>query len=89
VAPLVAAMAWGVFTVPDDPSRPGSARVPVAGWMRLLLGLAVFGAGALGFWVVGVRTLAWIDLLALLVHHAGSTARIRWLIAQPGRTRVQ
>jgi hypothetical protein len=57
--------------------------------MRLLLGLAVFGAGALGFWVVGVRTLAWIDLLALLVHHAGSTARIRWLIAQPGRTRVQ
>jgi hypothetical protein len=88
VAPLIAATAWGVFTVPDDPSRPGQARVPVAGWVRLLLEVAVFGAGALGFWVAGVRTAAWIYLLALIVHHAASMPRTRWLIGQPGRARL-
>ena len=40
--PAIAAAAWVTFAVPGDPSRSGRAPVPVPGWVRLLLELAVF-----------------------------------------------
>ena len=44
--PFVGATLWGVFAVPGDPSRSGSAVVAVPGWCRLLLELSVFAGGA-------------------------------------------
>ena len=42
-------MTWGhirgVFAVPDDPSRSGSAPIAVPGLARLTLEAAVFGVG--------------------------------------------
>ena len=40
--PLILAVGWGTFAVPDDPSRSGSAPVPVPGIIRLLLELGFF-----------------------------------------------
>ncbi|MGC9472424.1 MAG: YrdB family protein [Bacteroidales bacterium] len=54
--PLIMAIVWAVFNVPDDPSRGGPTPVPVGGRLRLLLeaglfGFAVFAAwSALGMW---------------------------------------
>ncbi len=33
--PLVAAVLWGTFAVPNDPSRSGQAPVPIPGILRL------------------------------------------------------
>lgn len=42
--PILAATLWGLFAVPDDPSRSGSAPVQVPGIVRFLLELAFFGS---------------------------------------------
>ncbi|MBS2028480.1 MAG: DUF2568 domain-containing protein [Deltaproteobacteria bacterium] len=77
------AVLWTVFAVLGDPSRSGRAPVPVPGWFRLGLELAIFAAGALSLAVLGERWLLAIDLLALVVHHAGTLPRLRWLLRQP------
>ena len=41
--PLAAVVVWRVFAVPSGPSRAGAAPVPVAGWIRLVLELSIFG----------------------------------------------
>ncbi|MFW9794532.1 MAG: YrdB family protein, partial [Candidatus Thorarchaeota archaeon] len=45
--PVVVAILWGTFAVPDDPSRSGGAPVPVPGLVRLILELLILG---LAFW---------------------------------------
>lgn len=81
-APLAAMAIWGLFNVPGDPSRSGSAPVPVPGWLRLLIELAVFGAGATA---LALAWLAWAGLAfgALVVlQNATSWKRLAWLLRQ-------
>ncbi len=79
-APAIAAVAWGSFAVRGDPSRSGRAPIEVSGWLRLAIELSVFGAAALALALL--RLWPWLALLVagLLVHHAGTTARLRWLL---------
>ena len=51
--PLSAAIAWGTFNVPGDPSRSGNAPVPVPGAVRLVLELAVLATGAAAYRAIG------------------------------------
>src|ERR1019366_7635457 len=39
---LIVAVLWGTFAVRGDPSRSGRAPVPVPGWLRIALEMAVF-----------------------------------------------
>jgi hypothetical protein len=80
--PIVVAVVWGTFAVPGDPSRSGRAAVRVSGWLRLMIEMAVFVAGAaalvaLGWW-------RWFDafVAALVVQHAGTMKRLQWLLRQ-------
>jgi len=71
---------WGVFAVPDDPSRSGAAPFPVSGFVRLALELAVLLGGACAFYWAGFN-LAGIALAVLIaVHYALSGERIAWLL---------
>lgn len=82
VGSVVAAAAWGVFAVPDDPSRNGEAPVPVHGWVRLLVELAVFIGGAAA-WLAAGRWAVAVTVTALLVlHHVVAWPRLRWLLRQ-------
>lgn len=79
-APLLAACVWGVFAVPNDPSRSGRAPVPVPGLVRLCLELAFF---ALGAWALGRagRPLWGMALAAITaLHYALSYDRVSWLL---------
>ena len=80
--PLLAAVLWGTFAVPDDPSRSGEARVPVPGIVRLLLELAFFAAATGSLFAVEAITLGWIYGIAVLIHYAISYDRIAWLFRQ-------
>jgi hypothetical protein len=80
--PGVLAIFWGTFAVPGDPSRSGTAPVPVPGGVRLGLELLVFVGAAVALAAQG----HWIAFGALafgiILHHAMTIDRIRWLVGQ-------
>ncbi|WP_280397707.1 YrdB family protein [Nocardia carnea] len=80
VLPLLAAAAWGVFAVPDDPSRSGSAPIAVAGPVRLGIEFAVLVGGAAALWFAGLPGLALLSGAALLLYHLAAYDRVRWLL---------
>src|ERR1700679_2726266 len=69
--PAVIAAVWGVFAVPGDPTRGGKVPVPVSGWLRIGIEMAVFlGAGAA---LVSMEWWRWFDPFVggFVVHHVG------------------
>lgn len=78
--PAVLAAIWGVFAVPDDPSRSGNAPFPVPGSVRLFLELVILALGALAIWRVGHPWLGVFFAGLILVHYFLSIDRIRWLL---------
>ena len=79
--PVVAAAIWGTFAVPDDPSRSGTAPVPVAGWIRLMIEAAVFGLGIAGL-ATASEFVALPVLTLVVIHYLLSVDRVRWLLAR-------
>jgi Protein of unknown function (DUF2568) len=78
--PLLAALAWGTFAVPDDPSRSGKAPIPVPGALRLALELAFFGAAAWAFFASHARTVGFVFSALVLCLHVASLDRLVWLL---------
>ena len=78
--PLIAAVLWGVFAVPHDPSRSGTAPIAVPGMLRLALELAVFGFATWALYNVGATKLSWILGIAVIIHYLASYDRVLWLI---------
>ncbi|GGL05820.1 YrdB family protein [Nocardia jinanensis] len=78
--PVIAATLWGVFAVPDDPSRSGEAPVAVPGAIRLLIEFAVLFGGAAALWFAGLPRLALLSAAVLLVYHVLAYDRVLWLL---------
>jgi len=82
VAPLLAATAWGVFNVIDDPSRSGNAPVEVPGWSRLAIEFVILGGGVAAMAIAGRPTIALVLAVLIVVHYAVAWRRVQWLIAE-------
>jgi hypothetical protein len=80
--PLIAAVLWGTFAVPDDQSRSGRAPVPVPGAVRLVMELINLFGGAAGFHAAGHTTTGIIMALLIAVSYAFSLDRLAWLLKQ-------
>jgi hypothetical protein len=80
--PLAAAAAWGICAVPDDPTRSGSAPIPVPGLARLALESVFFGSAVGAFYALGLKAVAGSFAFTVAVHYLLSFDRIRWLVAQ-------
>ncbi len=78
--PIGAAVLWGTFAVPNDPSRSGRAPIVTPGIIRLVLELAVFGFGTWALLQIGLDRLAWIMSTIVVVHYIVSYDRILWLV---------
>ncbi|CUH43962.1 YrdB family protein [Ruegeria atlantica] len=74
------AMIWGVFAVPDDPSRSGAVPVPIPGVFRLFLELLILGGAGLAFFQVGLPLFGGLQIALVAFHYAFSIDRIRWLL---------
>jgi hypothetical protein len=83
--PIIAAIAWGAFAVPGDPSRSGKAPVPVPGVLRLVLELSLFGLAAWALHSAGRPVFALILAGLTVFHYAISYDRAAWLFRQKGR----
>jgi len=77
--PLAAAVAWGVFRVPNDPGVPP---VAVPGWTRLLLEIVFFAGAAACLYLAGARTWALAFAAITVLHYAISYERVVWLLRQ-------
>ena len=80
--PIILAVIWGTFAVPNDPSRSGQAPVRVPGIIRLTIELVFF---ALATWAL--FNLAYYVSSSVLggltvLHYIVSYKRINWLIKQ-------
>jgi hypothetical protein len=80
--PLLAAVLWGTFAVPNDPSRSGKAPVPVPGIVRLILELAFFAFASWALFDAGLTGWGLIMAIVVIVHYVVSFDRIAWLVRQ-------
>jgi len=78
--PIVAAILWGTFAVPNDPSRSGQAPVPTPGVLRFLLELSIFALAAYVLFLSQQANAAWTLAAVTLFHYAISYDRILWLL---------
>jgi len=81
-APIILAAIWGVFAVPDDPSRSGEAPVIVSGIIRLAIELAIFSFAIWSLHDFGSVRLSRILGMSILLHYVLSYDRIIWLLTQ-------
>ncbi len=80
--PVLFAIIWGTFAVPDDPSRSGKAPVAVPGALRLFLELLIFGLGTWALYDLGYLRLSWIMGVLVGIHYLVSYDRILWLLSR-------
>ncbi|MEL0456622.1 YrdB family protein [Flavobacteriaceae bacterium SZ-1-7] len=80
--PIILATAWGVFAVPNDPSRSGSAPIVTPGLVRLLLELAFFAFATWCLKDIGFTKMSIIFGLLVIVHYALSYNRVVWLLTR-------
>jgi hypothetical protein len=78
--PLMFAILWATFAVPEDPSRSGKAPIPIPGLLRLLLELVVFAVGVWCCFAAGQPTWGWIYGITVFLHYVISYDRILWLL---------
>ena len=82
LVPIVAAVLWGTFAVPGDPSRSGSAPVPVPGLLRLVLELGIFAFAAWALYQSGFTRASWALGIIVVLHYLISYDRILWLVSR-------
>jgi len=78
--PIVAAILWGTFAVPDDPSRSGKAPIVTPGIIRLILELAFFAFASWALWNEGFVGFSWALGIVVILHYIVSYNRVLWLI---------
>jgi hypothetical protein len=82
VLPLLAAVIWGTFTVPGDPSRGKTGPMRVSGAIRLAVEAAFFAAAAAACYALSTATWAAVFVALVCLHYVWAHARTRWLLAQ-------
>ena len=80
LVPIVLAILWGVFAVPDDPSRSGKTVIVTSGYVRLILEFVIFCIGAYAISKSGYPSLSWVFVAVSLLHYLISYQRVIWLM---------
>lgn len=78
--PLVLALIWAIFAVPDDPSRSGKAPVPVPGIVRLIIELGIFTLAIWALYDLRNFNMSIIFGVITIIHYFISYDRIKWLL---------
>lgn len=80
--PILAALIWGVFAVPNDPSRSGSAPIAVPGFLRLMIELSIFTLAIWAIYDLNYYRISLVLGLIVVIHYILSYDRILWLLRQ-------
>ena len=77
--PLIAAVIWGTFRIPND---PGAAPVAIPGILRLTYEVVFFGFATWALFDANFIKLGWGLAILLIIHYIISYDRILWMIKQ-------
>ena len=80
--PIVLAIIWATFAVPDDPSRSGSAPIVTPGFLRLAIELGIFAFASWALYDIGWTKASLVFCIIVLLHYAVSYDRVIWLLSQ-------
>lgn len=80
--PIGVAAVWGIFAVPNDPSRSGVAPVVTPGIVRLVIELTIFTFSTWALYDLGLTTLSVVLGIIVILHYIVSYDRIKWLLLQ-------
>lgn len=80
--PLTLAVIWGVFAVPNDPSRSGNAPIPTPGFIRLIIEMLIFGFAVWSLYDLELIKLALGLGILVVLHYIISYDRIIWIISK-------
>jgi len=80
--PIILAVIWGVFAVPNDKSRSGKAPVPTPGILRLALELVIFVFATWCLYSLGYHQLYIVFGVVIAIHYILSYDRIAWLLSK-------
>lgn len=79
--PVLLAVIWGAFAVPDDPSRSGNAPIVTSGIIRLVLELGIFTFAIWSLYDIGFIKTSLVFGIIVAIHYLLSYDRIIWLIS--------
>ena len=79
--PILLALIWGVFAVPDDPSRSGKAPIVTPGIIRLVIELVIFITAAWALYDMGYTTIGIVFGILVGLHYIISYDRVIWLLS--------
>lgn len=82
ILPILLAVIWGVFAVPDDPSRSGKAPIATPGIIRLLIELGFFIFSTWALYDMGYTMMSVVFGVLVGLHYIISYDRITWLLSQ-------
>jgi len=80
--PIIFASIWGIFAVPDDPSRSGKAPVVTPGFIRLAIELIFFASASYSLFDVGLSRVSLVFSIIVILHYIVSYDRVFWLLSQ-------
>ncbi len=80
--PILMAVLWGTFTVPEDPSRSGKAPVPVSGLVRLLIEILIFALAVWALFDIDLKEFSYALGDIVIIHYLVSYDRVLWLLSQ-------
>jgi len=79
--PLILAAIWGIFAVPNDPSRSGKAPITTPGVIRFAIELGFFAIATWSLYDIGMNKISFIFGIIVILHYIISYDRIRWLMS--------
>lgn len=80
--PIIFATIWGIFAVPDDPSRSGKAPIVTPGIIRLVIEIGFFACAAWSLYDVGFNKVSIAFGIIVVLHYMISYDRIKWLMSK-------
>lgn len=80
--PIILSIIWGIFAVPNDPSRSGSAPVITPGVIRLGIELGFFAFATWSLYDMELEKLSMAYGIIVALHYIVSYDRIIWLLSQ-------
>ena len=79
--PILLGAIWGIFAVPDDPSRSGQTVVVTSGIIRLAIELGIFAVATLAIYNHGQQKFSYAFAIIVVIHYLMSYDRIIWLVS--------
>jgi hypothetical protein len=80
--PVLFAIIWGIFAVPNDPSRSGKAPIKTPGVIRLFIEIVFFTLATWSLYDLCFYKLSFIFGIIVTLHYITSYDRIIWLMSK-------